>query len=379
MQIFVLGFLASFIATLLILRYERLHLRFTADHNMSGVQKFHARAVPRVGGASVFFAIVMVGCWIFWKSPVEGRSFFLLLLSAGPACFGGLVEDCTKRVGVLARLFLTMFAAVIGFWLLDAGIKRLDIPVLDVFMAYWPVALIFTAVAVSGVANAINIIDGYNGLASLVSVIMLMSLGYVGFMLGDTLVWKAALAMIGAILGFFVWNYPRGLIFLGDGGAYLIGFMIGEMSVLLVARHPEVTPWFPLLVVIYPVFETVFSIYRRSVLRGASVGLPDAAHMHQLIYKRLVRWAVGSKCVKDRTARNSMTAPYLWGLCSIAVVPATLFWNNRYALQFFVIAFAVIYILLYRNLVRFRAPKWLQVRRKASRRPFEQEEQRRKA
>jgi UDP-N-acetylmuramyl pentapeptide phosphotransferase/UDP-N-acetylglucosamine-1-phosphate transferase len=367
MQIVALSFLVSFVVTLLIVRFERFHLRFTADHDLGGIQKFHTRAVPRIGGVAIGLALLAVGGWIWWHAAGEGKTFFLLILSAMPACLGGLVEDCTKRVGVLARLGLTMLAAIIGFWLLGAGIKRLDVPFLDPFMAYWPVALVFTSIAVGGVANAINIVDGYNGLASLVSVIMLAALGYVGFMLGDVLVWKPALAMIGAILGFFIWNYPRGLIFLGDGGAYLIGFMLGELSVLLVARHPEVTPWFPLLVVIYPVFETIFSIYRRVVLRGDSAGLPDAAHMHQLIYKRLVRWAVGSKCVRERTTRNSMTSPYLWLLCSIAVIPATLFWNNAHALQFFVLLFVVIYIFLYRNLVRFNAPKWLLVRRTARR------------
>lgn len=61
-----------------------------------------------------------------------------------------------------------------------------------------------------------------------------------------------------------------GKIFLGDGGAYLLGYFIAEISVLLVLRNPEVSPWFPLLVVAYPVVEALFSIYRRNILKGVS-------------------------------------------------------------------------------------------------------------
>lgn len=78
---------------------------------------------------------------------------------------------------------------------------------------------------------------------------------YVSYYLGDRLLLITSVGMIGAIVGFLVWNYPRGLIFLGDGGAYFIGFMIGAVSVLMLARHPEVSAWFPLLLCIYPVLR----------------------------------------------------------------------------------------------------------------------------
>ena len=370
MESLIIAFVVSFFCTLLVIRYQHLHDHFSADHDLTGVQKFLATVVPRIGGVSIMIALIISGIWIAFRIPTEARMFFLLTVAASPAFLGGLIEDCTKRVGVMARLGLTMLAAVLGFWLLGAGVYRLDMPFLDaVLKAHWVLALMLTAFAVSGVANAVNIIDGYNGLAGMVSIIILGALGYVAFALGDVLVWKVALATIGGIMGFLFWNYPRGLIFLGDGGAYLIGFVIGELSVLLVARHPEVSPWFPLLVVVYPVFETLFSIYRKKFVRGRSPGQPDGVHMHMLIYKRLVRWAVGSKQVNDKTARNAMTSPYLWLLCSLAVVPAVLFWRNPHALQFFVFAFTALYIFLYRKLVRFKSPKWLLVRKPGYQQP----------
>lgn len=308
-------------------------------------------------------ALLAEGGWLFITQMDLGLPFILMLIASLPAFIGGLVEDLTKRVGVLARLGLTMCAALLGFWLLNATLTRIDIPLLDDFLRYGVVALFFTAVAVGGIANAINIIDGFNGLAGMVSAMILAALGYVAFILGDSLLWILSLATVGGILGFFVWNYPRGLIFLGDGGAYLIGFLIGEISVLLVARHPEVSPWFPLLLVIYPVFETLFSIYRRKFIKGVSPGMPDALHLHTLIFRRLVRWAIGAGS-SVQVKQNAATSPYLWMLCSISVFPALFFWRNTAALIVCVFGFTVIYTWLYQRIVRFRSPRILINRQK---------------
>ncbi|MCL1886913.1 MAG: glycosyltransferase [Betaproteobacteria bacterium] len=363
MQYIALSFFVSLIVTLLIVRFQNVHGKYTADHDLTGVQKFHAQVVPRVGGIGIMCAMIVLLGYLLVSGNADTWSFTLLLLASLPAFLGGIVEDCTKKVHSLLRLCLTMIAAALGFWFLGAGIFRLDIPLLNMLIAWWPISLVFTMIAVGGVANAINIIDGYNGLSGMVSVFMLAALGYIGFLVGDTLIWRISLAMIGAILGFFVWNYPRGLIFLGDGGAYFIGFILAELSVLLVARNQTVSPWFPLLVLIYPIFETIFSIYRRVVLRGSAADMPDAAHLHQLVYKRLVRWAVGSKLPKEKTARNAMTSPYLWFLCSTSVIPAMLFWQNTLILQICVGIFIILYVTLYRRLVHFNAPRWLLIKK----------------
>jgi UDP-N-acetylmuramyl pentapeptide phosphotransferase/UDP-N-acetylglucosamine-1-phosphate transferase len=120
---------------------------------------------------------------------------------------------------------------------------------------------------------------------------------------------------------------------------------------------------FPLLVCIYPVFETVFSIYRRRVLQEVSPSMPDGIHLHSLVYRRVMRWAVGSNSAQALTQRNSMTSPYLWLLCMFAVVPAVLFWNNSLVLGGFIVLFGLVYITLYWRIVRFKAPRWLIFRR----------------
>jgi len=194
-------------------------------------------------------------------------------------------------------------------------------------------------------------------------VLILACLCYVAALVGDTLLMQLALIGIGAILGFFIWNFPAGLIFLGDGGAYFVGFYVAELAILLLHRNAQVSPMFPLLLCIYPVFETVFSIYRRKFLRDVSPGLPDGLHLHSLIYRRLMRWAIGNKSAKELTRRNSMTSPYLWMLCMTAVAPAVLFWDNTPVLAVFVLLFGITYVALYWRIVRFKAPRWLVFRR----------------
>jgi UDP-N-acetylmuramyl pentapeptide phosphotransferase/UDP-N-acetylglucosamine-1-phosphate transferase len=290
------------------------------------------------------------------------QELWVLVLCGLPALVAGFSEDITKRVAARMRLLATMASGGLMWWLLDARLVDVQLPGVNGLLAVPIVSLLFTMVATGGVANAVNIIDGYNGLAAVVAKIALLSLAYVGWQVGDNLIVSVALGSVGALLGFFVWNWPRGLIFLGDGGAYFVGYILAALSFLLVARHPEVSPWYPLLLCIYPVFETLFSIWRKRFVRGASPGVPDGLHLHMLVFRRLVRWAVGRRDAASLTLRNSLTAPYLWLLSSLAAVPASLFWRHPTTLKASVALFCVLYVWLYLRLVRFRAPAWMVLR-----------------
>jgi UDP-N-acetylmuramyl pentapeptide phosphotransferase/UDP-N-acetylglucosamine-1-phosphate transferase len=124
---------------------------------------------------------------------------------------------------------------------------------------------------------------------------------------------------------------------------------------------------FPLLLCIYPVFETLFSIYRRRWLRGRPVGMPDGAHLHSLIYRRFMRWAAHSDTARALVRRNSMTSPYLWLLCSLSVVPAMLFYDSTPIQGACIVMFAVTYVALYWRIVRFRSPRWIALRHRRHR------------
>lgn len=359
----VASFFASFICAVLLVRFKHIHGRFSMDGDIKSVQKFHTTPVPRIGGVPVMmgFIVVVAIASIKWHN----LNIWLLLVAALPAFLMGLLEDMTKKVGPMPRLLATFVAAGLGFLLLNAGLVRLSVPGLDYLVgSYWWVSLLLTIIAVGGIAHALNIIDGYNGLASMVAIFIFLALAYISYKVNDPLLCGLSLGLVAAVFGFFTLNYPKGLIFFGDGGAYLVGFLIAEISVLLVARHTQISPWFPFLLVIYPVMETCFSIYRKRVIRKMSPGLPDGLHLHMLVYKRLVRWMVGSIDAKDIVGRNSLTSPYLWVLSGVSILPACLFWDSTPVLIFFSVLFMVCYIVLYMMLVRFKIPQWLVLRKK---------------
>ena len=284
-----IAFLVSFLTTGVIIRLSRTRLLAWNDHT-TGVQKFHVQDVPRVGGLGVVAGLAMLALWVSITGLGPARELWLLLLCGLPALVAGFAEDVTRRVGVKARLFATMAAGAMAFFLLDAQLKEVALPGLDWLMTFTAFSLLFTMFATGGVANAVNIIDGYNGLAAVVAAAILLSLAYVAWQVGDNFVVSSALAATGALLGFLLWNWPRGMIFLGDGGAYFIGYVVATLSLLLVARHRGVvSPWYPFLLCIYPVFETLFSIWRKLVVRGVSPGMPDGLHLHMLVFRRLVR------------------------------------------------------------------------------------------
>lgn len=357
-----LAFAVSVAVTLLLVRSAKVHAHRSGDRDFSKPQKFHAVAVPRIGGLAVVLGLLAACAALGWQHGGDsGRFGAVLMLCAAPAFLAGFVQDLTEAITPRGRLAATGVSAVLAFFLMGAAIRETAIPGLDWVVGFGVGSLLLTVFTVAGIANAINIIDGFNGLASMCVMLMLAAVAYVGFEVGDPLIGWMALAGIGAVMGFFLWNFPSGLIFLGDGGAYFLGFYVAEVSILMLVRNPEVSPIFPLLVCFYPAFETLFSIYRRWVLRQQPPHMPDGIHLHSLIYRRVMRWAVRDRGVQALTQRNSRTSPVLWALCMVSILPAVLFWNNTAVLAAFLLLFALTYLGLYWRIVRFRSPRLLRM------------------
>jgi UDP-N-acetylmuramyl pentapeptide phosphotransferase/UDP-N-acetylglucosamine-1-phosphate transferase len=307
------GLIASFICSLGIVATIKWHGKFSLD-GTDGVQKFHAVPTPRIGGVAIFVGLV-VAC-LFSEQPV--RSLFTQILVAGlPAFCFGVAEDLTKRVSVRTRLFATMASGSVAWALTGASIHHIGISGVDAVLQWLPASVLFTAFAVGGVANSVNIIDGFNGLASGTVAICLVSLGLISFNCGDVELAAICFLVCAVTVGFFLVNFPFGKLFLGDGGAYLLGFIVAWLAVMLPYRNPSVSAWASLLACAYPVFETVFTIVRR-VWAKSHPGQPDSEHLHSLI-----KVAISSRLFSAWRAdlRNASVSPFSW---AIAAVPATL-------------------------------------------------------
>ncbi|MDO8457263.1 MAG: glycosyltransferase [Burkholderiaceae bacterium] len=354
----------SMLVALLFIRWAGEHAQQYEDDKP---QRFHIGAVPRLGGLAIMlglFAGWLTVAWSGWfgvNLNVQGSwplTWPWLLLTL-PAVLGGAYEDMTQRLSVLYRLGLTAVSAALACWLLGISLDRLGIPLLDSWLHAVPWAGVLLAVfAICGLPHAFNIIDGYNGLAGTVAAMICLAIAHVALQLGDRQLAAMVVCLAGATAGFLIWNYPRGLIFAGDGGAYLWGVVIAVASIVLVQRHSTVSPWFPMLLLIYPVWETLFSIYRK-VARGVSPGVADALHFHQLIYRRLVRGVFHDDASRRMLMRNNRTSPWLWSFTLLTVAPAVLFWDNTAVLMALCALFIISYVAAYMMLVRFKVPRWL--------------------
>ena len=298
---------------------------------------------------------MLVGGVLFY-APDEAAGEFsslhgILAIAAIPAFCAGFLEDITKRVGVMPRLVATMtsgavFALLTGIWL-----DRLDLPLVDSLLPIAVIGIPITAFAVAGVANAINIIDGFNGLAGGVGVIIHLAIAAVAASVGDAAIVQLALLGAAALLGFLLVNFPRGALFMGDGGAYLIGFFLAQLAVLLVVRNPEISPWAMAAIFCFPLAETTFSILRR-VRNKRHPGHPDRVHLHSLVHARLVKRFVAADV--PAYVSNALVAPLLWVL---ALLPALLAVQWPYDTSFLMVIaflFCVLYNAIYARLACFR-------------------------
>jgi UDP-N-acetylmuramyl pentapeptide phosphotransferase/UDP-N-acetylglucosamine-1-phosphate transferase len=305
---------------------------------------------------------ILLGCVAFrslsqaGQAPAIGKDMFLLLIASLPAFLAGLIEDFTKRVSVRMRLMATALSALAASALLGATVRELDLWGVDAMLAFMPFALLVTAVVVAGGSNAINIIDGFNGLSSSTIVIMAAGLAAVALRCGDHLVANLGVLCIGATLGFLALNYPRGKLFLGDGGAYFLGFWVSEMAVLLLVRNPGVNAWQVLAICAYPVIEVLFSIYRRRFIQKVSPGAPDALHLHTLVYRRMVFKYV-DKNSKNPWKRNAAVACIIPPVVAVCVAVSVMVGTSIGMSVLAVLTQVILYVAVYGRLVRGR---WLQ-------------------
>ncbi len=359
MSFIFIAFISSLLINYLLIKYQHYHEKISGDHNLTGPQKFHKIAVPRIGGISICIAIFVSATTINIFSANQNILIKIIILAI-PAFAVGLLEDFTKKMSIKSRLIGCAFSAILFGYFLNTWITIIHVPIIDWALNTFIVSVVLTTVAIVGLTNAYNIIDGFNGLASMTGIIVLVAIAFVAFITSDASLAYACVISAASIGGFFIWNYPKGLIFLGDGGAFLIGFLIASFSILLITRNESISPWFALLANAYPVFETLFSIWRRKIHQNKNPGLPDATHFHSLIYRRILRWKKQNE-LNDLFAyrKNAKTSQILWLISSLPVIVAIIWHKNTIILQLFSLLYLISYIWMYKRIIQFKTPSFL--------------------
>lgn len=344
--------IASLLTCLFLVGTKKWHGAFSMDSS-TGVQKFHTAPTPRIAGIALVVG-VLAGYAFSSHSPAaaEKRQILSAILMAGmPAFIFGLLEDITKKVSVKTRLLATMASGLLGWGITGVSLTSVDIWGVDWLLGFTAVSVLFTAFAVGGVANAINIIDGFNGLTAGVALIMLAAFGLIARDVGDIPLAFTCLIIAGAVLGFFLVNWPFGKIFLGDGGAYFLGFTLAWIAILLPQRNAQVSPWASLLICSYPIIEVGFSFVRKSLREGYHPSQPDGVHLHMLANKRWARKIYGEF---SQTLQNGLTSPFLWLYAALPCAAAVFSYQYTWLCAVLLVASILVYLAMYSKLAFFR-------------------------
>ncbi|HEY9776740.1 MAG TPA: MraY family glycosyltransferase [Planktothrix sp.] len=310
-------------------------------------RRIHKVAVPRLGGVAIYISVIatVVGLVaICGRFPQEARGSEGGL--AGIAVGGtlifvlGLLDDL-ESLPAKAKLLVQIVAGCVAYSL-GVRIKHISIPATlmpqlmhlgsffhldlpkDGIFQLGPLSSVITVIWLVGIANAVNLIDGMDGLAAGVSLISALTIWSVALADGIDRPYAALAAAVlaGALLGFLRWNFNPARIFLGDSGAYLVGFILGSISVMgvikVVPAGTVIVPTFllVLLILFFPILDTSWAIVRR-VAKGKSPFEPDAGHIHH----RLLRTGLSQK----KVAYLIYGVSALLGLIAAALVGQTLY------------------------------------------------------
>jgi UDP-GlcNAc:undecaprenyl-phosphate/decaprenyl-phosphate GlcNAc-1-phosphate transferase len=296
-------------------------LKLPQPGRVYNVQNIHITATPRLGGIAIFAAVALM--LAFTSAPLAER-YGLFVAAASVLFFAGLAEDCGISVSPRMRLLASISASLLVIIFLDVWLPRVDLWVFDSIMAYGWFGIPFTILITAGIANAFNLIDGLHGLSSGVAAVSAAALSIISDLAGYEAGHHLCLMLCAAVIGFFIINYPLGLIFLGDSGAYTLGFVLAWFGVAILLNSPDVGAWAIMLTMLLPACDVVLSIVRRSLARKPT-GRPDRMHAHHIVYRSL------RACLGHSRMRNYANPLATLILLPCAIVPAIfgiVFWNQ---------------------------------------------------
>jgi UDP-GlcNAc:undecaprenyl-phosphate GlcNAc-1-phosphate transferase len=292
------------------------------SRDTDAVQSMHVTLTPRVGGIAIFGALAFT---IMLAPESISGSYFYFIVATSVLFFVGLGEDLGFHISPRLRLLSAVIASMLVIVLLDVWMPRIGVPLIDPLLQYWIIGVPITLFVTVGVANGFNLIDGINGLAAMTAMIAAISMALIAQQAGYLHMVSLSMMLAAVIFGFLVLNYPFGLIFLGDAGAYTIGFVLSWFGISVLLNAPEVSPWAVLLTMFWPLADTLLALSRRR-RRRMNAMQPDRLHVHQMVMRTLEIYILGRK---RRSLSNPLTTLVLAPFVAAPPIIAVLFWDNN--------------------------------------------------
>jgi UDP-GlcNAc:undecaprenyl-phosphate/decaprenyl-phosphate GlcNAc-1-phosphate transferase len=314
--------------------YRKLGLK-----TYQAIQRIHLNETPRLGG--LIFILSLASLVVFSNTNESIQLLKIILICLIPIIFMGIKEDLFHNVEPAIRLLALLFVG----WLFRAQFLGplpilTDIPFIGKLLLLQGGISIFYILSMVAIANGMNLIDGVNGLCGAVALSILSALLFLSYKTSDITMLALIFSVILLIIPFMLMNYPYGRIFLGDLGAYSLGLILSMLTIILFGRHPEISPWGALLILIYPATEVVFSLLRR-IFRGVSIYHADTAHLHLKLFHFFRPQPQYKKLA------NALVTPTLSGLWLLPLLAITWVYQKPLFIWLAVILFITLYVLLY--------------------------------
>lgn len=327
----------TFISALLLSFCWNWFLKFKFLSSYSKSHAIHENEICRLGGLLFFLGISTYSFLNYSDSLINH-----ICISLIPIILIGVKEDLFHDVDPNKRLFAMTISILIFFYFNNFTFPVIDTPVIDFLNDNLVLASIFFSFSILVLINGMNMIDGMNGLLLLVSFCQLFSLYEISNYYNDQDIVKLIVVFSLFLLTIFLFNFPFGKIFMGDTGAYMLGFVIGSIVIVLYARHDDLSPYSAILILIYPCFEVLFSVIRK-LLKSESPFLPDANHLHTLVFKMI------NKNLKQKNLifKNSFTTVILFPLWLIPSVLTIKFYNDLKIVLLCIFIYLIFYLILY--------------------------------
>ena len=248
-------------------------------------RKIHSHPIPRLGGVSIWVCTVLSFFALIILSYYPHRSLLSGLLVGSSLMFLlGLVDDIYCLAAKFKFVIQLTIASIVYF--LGVKITTLFIPFIGMVDVHPILSYLGTVGWIVGISNAVNFIDGVDGLAGSVITVSSVTLGLIAVALvpSDVVSSLVAFILAGSMLGFLTYNFHPAKIFMGDSGALFAGFLLATLSVMYQMKSDDITMYVPLLVLAVPILDITFSSVRR-ILKGTSPFVADAEHIHHKLLK----------------------------------------------------------------------------------------------
>ncbi|MBF0217405.1 MAG: undecaprenyl/decaprenyl-phosphate alpha-N-acetylglucosaminyl 1-phosphate transferase [Candidatus Omnitrophica bacterium] len=287
---FVIAFIVSFYSTSLIVPFMRFVALKLAIIDKRDPRKLHRKVITRIGGLAIYIGFIYATAAVLFTTnltPIDKMYFHklsVIFIASTMILFLGLYDDI-MGAKPYQKIMVQLFAAVILIRN-DLFVAYLSNPFGNeaAFVGIWGIPI--TLLWVVGLTNAINLIDGVDGLAG--SIVFICSIGlFVKFIISDMFIpGIISISLAGACLGFLRYNTPPAKIHMGDTGSMFLGFLLAAFS--LQTSHKSataVTLMVPLLMLLIPISDTILAVFRR-LLRGQHPFIADKHHLHHWLLSK---------------------------------------------------------------------------------------------